>query len=188
MSVLFFHEKLNGRKVLALAFAFAGCVLVSGIAGEGISLKGLLIGLGSGIGYGLYSILGTVALRRYSPYTVTTWTFLFASAGSWLICHPADMISKFSKAADLPSLLLLCCLTGLVTAVVPFLTYTLGLQTVEASRAGIIATIEPMVATLMGILVFHEPLTVFSGLGVILILSAVILLNMKEKNRILSGS
>ena len=67
MSALFFHEKMTGRKLLALVLAFAGCVLVSGISGEGITLTGLLLGLGSGIGYGLYSILGTIALRRYSP-------------------------------------------------------------------------------------------------------------------------
>ena len=101
MSVLFFREKLNRRKLLALVLAFAGCVLVSGISGEGITLPGLLLGLGSGVGYGLYSILGTVALRKYSPYAVTAWTFLFAAAGSWLICSPADMISKFAGAADL---------------------------------------------------------------------------------------
>ena len=83
MSVLFFHEKLNRIKLTALALAFAGCVLVSGISGEGLTLTGLLLGLGSGIGYGLYSILGTIALRKYSPYTVTTYTFLFAAAGSW---------------------------------------------------------------------------------------------------------
>ena len=140
----------------------------------------LLIGLGSGIGYGLYSILGTIALRRYSPYTVTTYTFLFAAAGSWLVCGPADMISKFTAAADLPFLLFFCCLTALVTAVIPFLSYTLGLRTVEASRAGILATIEPMVATLIGILVFAEPLTLLSGLGILLILTAVVLLNRKQ--------
>ena len=180
MSMLFFREKLNRIKLIALALAFAGCVLVSGISGEGITLIGLLIGLGSGIGYGLYSILGTIALRRYSPYTVTTYTFLFAAAGSWLICGPADMISKFTAAADLPFLLFFCCLTALVTAVIPFLSYTLGLRTVEASRAGILATIEPMVATLIGILVFAEPLTLLSGLGILLILAAVVLLNRKQ--------
>ena len=186
MSAVFFHEKLNGRKLLALALAFAGCVLVSGISGEGITLKGLLLGLGSGIGYGLYSILGTIALRRYSPYTVTTYTFLFAAVGSWLICRPADMLTKFGRAADLPGLVLFCCLTALVTAVIPFLAYTLGLRTVEASRAGILATIEPMVATLIGILFFSEPLTLLSGLGILLILTAVILLNRKadEMNRV----
>ena len=180
MSMLFFREKLNRIKLIALALAFAGCVLVSGISGEGITLIGLLIGLGSGIGYGLYSILGTIALRRYSPYTVTTYTFLFAAAGSWLVCGPADMISKFTAAADLPFLLFFCCLTALVTAVIPFLSYTLGLRTVEASRAGILATIEPMVATLIGILVFAEPLTLLSGLGILLILAAVVLLNRRQ--------
>ena len=142
--------------------------------------KGLLLGLGSGIGYGLYSILGTVALRKYSPYTVTAYTFLFAAAGSWLVCSPADMMSGFAGAKDLAGLLLLCCLTGLVTAVIPFLAYTLGLRTVEASKAGILATIEPLVATLVGMIVFSEPLTLLSGLGILLILTAVILLNRKS--------
>ena len=179
MSALFFHERLNGRKLIALALAFVGCVLVSGISGNGITLTGLLLGLGSGIGYGLYSILGTIALRRYSPYTVTTYTFLLAAAGSWLICRPADMISKFTGADDLTGLLLFCYLTALVTAVIPFLSYTLGLRTVEASKAGIIATLEPMVATIIGILYFSEPLTLFSGLGILLILAAVVILNRK---------
>ena len=181
MSVLFFREKLNRRKLLALALAFAGCVLVSGISGEGITVTGLLAGLGSGIGYGLYSILGTVALRKYSPYTVTAYTFLFAAAGSWAICGPGDMLAKFAAAPDPAWLVFFCCLTALVTAVVPFLSYTLGLRTVEASKAGIIATIEPMVATLVGILVFSEPLTLLSGLGILLILSAVVILNRKQK-------
>lgn len=180
MSVVFFHEKLDGKKLLALLFAFAGCVLVSGISGEGMTIKGLLVGLGSGIGYGLYSILGTVALRRYSPYTVTTYTFIFAAIGSWVISNPADMFSKFSKAPDLGFLILFCVITALITAVIPFLAYTLGLQSVEASKAGIIATIEPMVATLIGMIVFSEPLTLMSGAGILLILAAVIILNIKQ--------
>ena len=182
MSVLFFREKLTGRKLLALALAFAGCVLVSGVSGEGMTLPGLLVGLGSGIGYGLYSILGTVALRRYSPYTVTTYTFAFAALGAWLICRPADMLAKFAAAPDLPGLVFFCFLTALVTAVIPFLAYTLGLQTVEASRAGILATVEPLVATLIGVAVFSEPLTLLSGLGILLILAAVVLLNGKTES------
>ena len=182
MSVLFFCEKLTGRKLLALALAFAGCVLVSGVSGEGMTLPGLLVGLGSGIGYGLYSILGTVALRRYSPYTVTTYTFAFAALGAWLICRPAEMLAKFAAAPNLPGLVFFCFLTALVTAVIPFLAYTLGLQTVEASRAGILATVEPLVATLIGVAVFSEPLTLLSGLGILLILAAVVLLNGKTES------
>ena len=179
MSVLFFREKLTGRKILALLLAFGGCVLVSGISGGGLTLAGILFGLGSGIGYGLYSILGTVALRRYSPYTVTAWTFLIAAVGSWFISQPADLLAKFSSAPSVPSLLFLCVLTAVVTAVVPFLCYTLGLRSTEPGKAAILATVEPMVATLFGILVFSEPLTLLSGLGILLILSAVVILNLK---------
>nr|MCR5768187.1 DMT family transporter [Lachnospiraceae bacterium] len=182
MSAFFFHEKLDRRKLVALALAFAGCVLVSGISGEGINPIGLLVGLGSGIGYGLYSILGTIALRKYSPYTVTTYTFIFAAIGSWIICRPADMFNKFSDSADCGFLIAFCCLTALITAVIPFLAYTIGLESVEASKAGIIATIEPMVATLIGIIVFSEPLTFMSGAGILLILSAVVILNLKHQS------
>lgn len=181
MSAIFFREKMNGKKLVALALAFAGCVLVSGISGEGITLKGLLIGLGSGIGYGLYSILGTVALRRYSPYTVTTYTFLLAAIGSWFICNPADMLTKFSAASNSTNLILFCFLTALITAVIPFLFYTLGLRTVEASKAGILATLEPMVATIVGITCFSEALTLLSGTGIALILAAAVVLNWKQK-------
>ncbi len=182
MSVLFFREKMDRKKVTALILAFAGCVLVSGISGEGITPEGLLVGLGSGIGYGLYSILGTIALRKYSSYTVTTYTFLFAAIGSFLICRPADMFYKFSHTTDIGFLMVFSLLTALITAVIPFLAYTLGLESVEASKAGIIATIEPMVATLIGIVVFSEPLTILSGAGILLILAAVVILNLKGKS------
>ena len=74
-------------------------------------------------------------------------------------------------------LLILCLLTALVKAVIPFLAYTLGLRSVETSKAGILATIEPMAATLIGTFVFSEPLTFMSGLGILLILAAVVVLH-----------
>ena len=178
MSVLFFREKLSGRKLLALALAFSGCVLVSGVTGGGLTVCGLLIGLGAGFGYGLYSILGTVALRRYSPYTVTAWTFLIAGIGSWFLCHPSDLFAKAAAAPSTVWLLFLFLLSTLVTSVIPYLCYTLGLKTVEASRAAILATIEPLVATLFGILIFRESPTLLSALGILLILAAIVVLNL----------
>ncbi len=180
MSVAFFREKITAVKLISLALAFGGCALVSGFSGKGLTAAGILAGLGSGIGYGLYSILGTVALRRFSPYAVTAGAFLTAAAGSWVICRPGEMLSKFAAAPSLPQLFGLCVLTAIVTAVIPFLSYTLGLRNLEASRAGILATVEPMTAAVVGILVFSEPVTALSALGIALILSAVVLLNMKK--------
>lgn len=181
MSLLFFHESMTKNKLLALIISFIGCVLVSGIgSGEGnVTVMGILIGLGSGIGYGLYSILGTIALRRYSTYTVTTYTFIIAATGSVFLCSLPDLLHKVTACSDKPYLFLLIILTGLVTAVIPFLCYTLGLEQVEASRAAILATIEPMVATLIGIVVFHEYMTLMSVIGVVCIIAAIVLLNLR---------
>ena len=176
MSILVFKERMTRRKLLALLLAFGGCVLVSGIQGGALPLVGLL----SGLGYGLYSILGTIALRRYSPYTVTAYTFLIAACGAWCISSPGQIFALAAAAPSLPGLLGFVLLTSLVTAVIPFLTYTLGLQHMEASKAAILATVEPMVATLFGALVFREAITVPSALGILLILSAVVLLNLRQ--------
>lgn len=178
MSCLFFKERLSARKLLALALAFGGCVLVSGLgAGGGVSALGLLVGLGSGVGYGLYSILGSVALKKYSPLTVTTCTFVLAAAGAWCICAPGEMIGLLAAAETKGALWGLIVLAGLITAVIPFSAYTAGLKTVEPSRAAILATVEPMVATLFGAAVFAEPVTLSSGLGIALILTSIVLLN-----------
>lgn len=181
MSLLFFHESMTKNKLLALIISFIGCVLVSGIgSGESnVTVMGILIGLCSGIGYGLYSILGTIALRRYSTYTVTTYTFIIAAIGSVFLCSLPDLLHKITACSDKPYLFLLIILTGLVTAVIPFLCYTLGLEQVEASRAAILATIEPMVATLIGIVVFHEYMTLMSVIGVVCIIAAIVLLNLR---------
>lgn len=178
MSCLFFKERLSARKLMALALAFGGCVLVSGLgSGAGVSPLGLLIGLGSGLGYGLYSILGSVALKKYSPLTVTTYTFVFAAAGGWCICAPGEMTGLIAAAESKGALAVLTLLAGLITAVIPFSAYTEGLKTVEPSRAAILATVEPMVAALFGAAVFKEPVTAASALGIALILGSIVLLN-----------
>lgn len=187
LSLLLFHEKMTMRKLLALSISFLGCIFVSGLgSGESsVTFIGILIGLGSGLGYGLYSILGTIALRRYSTYTVTTYTFLTAAAGSLFLCSLPDLWHKITVCPRKPYLCLFIVLTGLVTAVIPFLLYTLGLEQVEASRAAILATVEPMVATLIGVIVFHEYMTLSSVLGILCIIGAIVLLNCRQSpNRI----
>lgn len=179
MSLVLFHEKLTARKAAALVMAFAGCILVTGIAGGGqISAAAVGFGLLSGLGYGLYSILGTYVLRKYEPLTVTTYAFLCGGAGALVICNPLDIAAKIQKADDRGFLLLLILLTAFVTAVLPYLLYTIGLASTKASSASIMASVEPVVATIAGVIVFHEALTWASFAGILLVLGAITLLNL----------
>ena len=181
LSALLFHEKLDAAKLTALCMAFGGCVLVSGLGGGGLTLRGLLLGLGAGLGYGLYSILGSIALRRYSPFTVTAWTFLIAGIGALSICRPAQMLALIGAGVSPALTVLFFLLTAVVTAFIPFLSYTLGLRSVEAGKAAILATVEPMVASLLGVVVFREALSLSAALGILLILGAIVLLSLPKK-------
>lgn len=179
MSCIFFKEKLTVPKVIALILAFAGCAFVSGIGGDSkLTVFGILVGLGSGIGYGLYSILGTVALRKYSTYTVTTYTFIVAGLGSFLVADTPDMISKI-QATNVPETLGFVLLTSVITAVIPYLLYTLGLSKTIASRAAILATVEPVAATVFGLVVMKEQVSLLAFIGIIFVLGAIVVLNLK---------
>lgn len=174
MSALFFKERFTGRKTLALAFAVAGCVLVAGLGGKFTPL-GVLAGLGSGFAYALYSVFGKFMLRHVHPFTATAYTFLFAGLFSLLLADIPSVLTLFKEGGAKPITAALT--VGLVTAAIPYLLYTWGLRYTEAGKASILATAEPLVATLFGILLYHEELTVPKTLGILLIAGAIVLLN-----------
>ena len=180
LSALCFREKITGRKLLCAAMAFGGCVLVSGIgSASGLSPMVIVTGLLSAVGYGLYSIFGTFALRKYQPLTVTTYAFLFGSLGAAFLCKPTEIITVIASAPNPGGLVLLLAVTAFVTAVLPYLLYTVGLSHMRASAAAIMASIEPVVATAAGALVFGEALTIPAFIGIALVLGAIVVLNAK---------
>ena len=174
MSFFLFKEKLNRKKLGALLLAFAGCVLVSGGFGEGsIGVMGLLTGLGAGFGYALYSIFSRYALLKgYSTYTITTYTFLFAAVGALPLVDLEHMAGCLQAGV---SNILFEAFMAVVTTVIAYLLYTKGLAGMENSRASIIASIEPVVASLVGVLLYQEALGGTGVIGMLLVLASCML-------------
>lgn len=180
LAIIFLKEKFTMQKLIALILAFAGCVLVSGFGGK-VTVVGILVGLGSGLGYGLYSIFGTFALKKYSPYTVTCYTFLIAGLGSIFVADPVDLVSKISAVENKTALFGFVLLTAVVTAVIPFLLYTLGLNMTTAGKAAVLATVEPAAATLFGFFVMKETVGPVAIAGILLVFAAIIVLSLRKK-------
>ncbi len=179
VSCLFMGERFTLQKVISLIIAFAGCCLVS-LTDSGKSTPlGLIFGVCSGISYALYSILSTVALRRkLHSFTVTFYSFVFASIGCIFIAIFTDMGSVFASVSDIPKLALAMFGTGLVTAVLPFTLYTKGLSGTSPAKASIMAYIEPIAACVFGYF-RGEKLTPLMILGIILTVTAIVFLNIK---------
>ena len=180
LAIIFLKEKITIQKLIALILAFAGCILVSGFGGK-VTVMGILVGLGSGLGYGLYSIFGTFALKKYSPYTVTCYTFLIAGLGSIFVADPVDLVSKISAVENKPALFGFVLLTAVITAVIPFLLYTLGLNMTTAGKAAVLATVEPAAATLFGFFVMKETVGPVAIAGILLVFAAIIVLSLRKK-------
>ena len=181
MSALFFRERITAQKLAALVLAFAGCMLVSGFAGGEISAAALLTGVGSGLGYASYSIFGKVALRKYDTFTLIFYTFLVSTVGLLPFARPAGIAAALtSGAGSLFSALGL----GLISTFMPYILYTSGLRSVEAGKASVLAFVEPMVATLAGVVLFGEALSLKAVAGIALIFVAIVLLNVPLGRRV----
>lgn len=181
LSALCFREKLNRGKIAALILALAGCCLVSGITGGlgAVSIQGILLGMGSGIGYGLYSIFGRFALDKgYAPMTVTTYTFSFACIGVLPFVKFPSIIASLNEQ---PTLWLWAIGMAFFTTCLSFTLYTIGLAHMDPSRAAVLATLEPIVTTLVGTVLYKEPLTLSMGAGIVLVLVSSILISRADE-------
>ncbi len=182
-SVIFYGEKLTVKKITALICAFIGCICVSGVSSANVSVSGILCGLGSGLSYSLYSIIGKYALKKYQPLTVTVYSFIVAAIGSVFLADMPKVITLVADNFNL-SILLNILGIGLVTVFVPYLCYTLGLKHIPAGKAAIMASVEPMVATIAGIFAYGEIPNIIGFCGIVLIILSIVLLNINNKKEV----
>ena len=183
-SLILFKEKLTLMKGISVVLAVLGCAMTTGVIGGqlNVSLAGFLFGLGSGVCYALYSIFSRFALDRgYEPFTITLYTFFFASISTLAVIDPRPVVKAVT--VDVGSVLF-ALLFALESCVLPYVFYTLGLKRISSSTASIVATVEPVVATVVGAVIFSEPLGIpFGYLGIAFVLLSVVLININTNKR-----
>ena len=183
MSAALFREKLTARKILCVGLAVLGCALISGLgsSGGGLTLRGLLLGMGAALGYSLYSIFSRIILDRgYSALTNVFYTFSVATAGYFVLILADGTLPEVWR---LPGASLLSLLCGVLTGLFPYLAYTAGLEELEPSRAAQLATVEPVFAAVLGALLFRQLLSLPETLGVTLVVAAVVFMNVSAGKR-----
>lgn len=180
MSVMFLKEKLTTGKVVLLCMTLVGCLLVTGLNMSTLdqgNMIGYLIGIGSGFGYALYSIFGKFAIRKYSSFTVSFYTFFVASVALVPYTRIWEKVSMLMNMKAMLYILGLC----VFSTVLAYLLYTEGLKVIESSKASILATVEPLTAMIIGIIVFQESITVTQILGGAIIFVSAILASIDIK-------
>lgn len=179
LSYLFLKESMDALKIISVIGTLIGCTFIVGInlmETPSMNLAGILTGLGAGFGYALYTIFGKFALVKYRPFTVTFYTFLVASI---TLLFFTDLFEKGSMLLSSETILYGIGL-GLFPTVLAYLFYTKGLEKMEGSKASIIATVEPVAATLLSVFFYKEDFGVLQFIGTAIILLSVILINLPK--------
>lgn len=180
LAALFLRERLTAAVGVALAMAVAGtALLVIGPRGIGeISADfalGALLAFSAGLSYAIYAVVGKATLARVAPLPVAGVTFTVAALALapllWWDHAVAEPLAK-----GWPLFLYL----GLVPTALAYGLYTVGLRRTPATVAGITTLLEPLTASILGVLLFGERLGLAGTLGAILLLAAIALLMLRR--------
>jgi len=185
LSFIIFKEKLTIKKLVAAALAFTGCLLTVGLSGSNPgSDLGLVLctGLAAGLGFGLYSIFGKFLVGKYAPMTIPTYTFIVAAIVMLCISQPSDIILKAAAHWDKMPLVIL---GSIVSQATPYVCYSMALKYMESSKASIMLSFEVVMASLFGVIFYGEKLDIFNITGIICIISALAVLELKKANKLL---
>jgi DME family drug/metabolite transporter len=173
-AVVLLREHVDGFRRVLVGVTMVGVVLVAAGGGSGVrvSLASVAWGLVSGLSYASWYVGGKRFLPRYRPVTISAWTLLAGAA----VMLPFIQVRSY----PLRAWLLLAGLS-IISTYLPVLLYYSGLEVVDASRAAIIATIEPVVALALGAVIGDERLTVVAVAGALLVLVAAVLASARRQ-------
>lgn len=185
MSRIVFKEQVGKIKILALFINIIGCTLtVTGgtFTSVKFSVYGVAMGVTAGFLYALMTIISTPVTEKNHPLTIVFYQFLFGTITMALITHP------FAGVSQLISLkfVLAAIGYGLIPTVGSYFFYMHGLSHgLETSKVPVVASVETVVAAVIGIFVFSEDMSLFKLAGIVLVLLSIVIMNMvKPKKKV----
>lgn len=181
LSRLLFHEPLTGNKLIAIVINILGCILtVTGgdFTSMRLSLFGLAMGILAGFTYALLPILSRTGADNEDPYTAAFYGQAFGALLLFFLVRPWRGVGvSFSW----PILLTLVGF-GIVPSAMGYIVYYGGISKVaETSRIPVLASVETVVAALVGLAAFGQSVSLMKCVGIALVLCSIAVMNRKAK-------
>lgn len=181
-SSIILREKLTKYTLTALFAALLGTALLVGLPEEG-NVKGdvamgILLALGSAIGYSIVALMGRATANTCHPIHSTAVSFMVGAM--FLFPLAAKNIFSVSYTTEIWGLLLYA---GLLPTAVAYSLFFLGMRYIKASTASILTLLEPLTATTLAWFIFDERFAPTGITGAILLLSSIAILYKGENNQ-----
>jgi drug/metabolite transporter (DMT)-like permease len=165
------QERITARKVAGMAIALAGVALLKAFepaAGTGATWLGDFFILLTGLCFALFTVFGKEVTQQYSTITMNTYAYVGGAVALlpltlWEAAH--QPLAHVSAGAWLAAIYM-----ALFPSVVAYLIYYHALAHMAASRVSAFSYLQPVFATIMGVVLLGESLgaPVIAGGAVIL--------------------
>jgi drug/metabolite transporter (DMT)-like permease len=180
VGVTFMKHKFTWWLPLGVALSVGGSALVVGaIGGQGlvVSPAGIGWGLMSAAFFAAYSLMGTVLMKRFSPYTALVWGLAFASVFWLVVLRPSVVLGAFSQPKAAAAIVFI----AVVSTIVPFTAFLIALRHIAPTNATVTSTVEPVLAGLGAYLLFGESLTLTQVAGGLMVIAAIAVIQLPER-------
>jgi len=180
MARIFYKELFTPVKTVALFLSMGGCFFAAtggSVAVLKINLIGVLMGLGAGFTFSLVTIISKAIIRKYHQLTIIVYALGFGLLFYLPFSHPLIIFQK-----NLPlEVWLLIASFGVISTAIAYGLYITGISYgIEVSRAGIISTLELVVAVILSYLIFKEVLWGWKLAGILMVVFSVVIVQVDK--------
>ena len=174
----YYKLPLSSSKITALGLALVGCLMISAETPrvEGLRGAGFVLGIAAGICFAAYGLMTQHALKSHHALKVLFYSLLF-TAIFWGIFGPDSRASLREVSATKLWIIVYVAVFG---TVIPYLIYLYALRLLEASRVGIISTLEPVFAAAIAWIYLGERLSLVQTAGGLCVLLDISILQLAQ--------
>ncbi len=173
---IFFKERITFVTVLSILLSLSGIALLyRGGDGGVLDTTGVLLVMLSSLTYALYIVIVNKSSLRMSSLKLTFYVLL---VGVLLITSCSFFGDGETRIQILttPSMWLHASILAVFPTIVSLLLMVIAVHEIGSTPTAVIGALEPLTAVMLGVTLFGEELTLRLSVGIMLILSAVILI------------
>ena len=178
-------EPVRITKILAVLLSFGGLVLIVWDPEMKANFLGILFAFGAAVGYVIYLFgLSAESVKKENSFAVAGYVMLSAAAVNFIRCF----ISGKPLFVTQPNQIGMMILLSLVCVFMAIVFYAIGVRLIGPGNASLINTMEPVLACIFGHFLVGDVLTKIMILGSLLVVAAVLLTNLPDKQSKLPDS
>jgi drug/metabolite transporter, DME family len=174
-------EKLSQNWFIATGLSVAGCVLLAFSGNETMQVNpfGMLLALGAGLSYALFTLANKTLIEEHKPDAAMAVSFSIGALLLLPILFFVDTSWVFTLGGIAVTLHL-----GLLATGLSYMLFGRSLQILPVSTVGTLTLVEPLTASLLGIFLLREPISLMAFVGIAILFAGLVVLVLRPTRKV----